>query len=458
VKETRLDILTIIRQKSATQPDQLAFASTEPGSDLTFRELLTRADQVAEKLIERGCRKGDRCGLIQNDGADFLVSALGILAAGLCLVPIATFLPAEEKDFVIKAAGLHWFYQGDRGLFRLPFARPVDGQDDEKFRACDPAYIRFTSGTTGRRKGILLGQQAIIDRLNAANAVLQIDSSDRIWFALPMADHFVVSILLYLSRGATVLSIANREAWRGITERDQPTVAYGSPDFYQALMHSDVGSLDSLRLAISTTSPLSPELAKDFARRFKKNLNPALGIIEVGLLTINTRSDKIGSVGLPMPAYAVTLVGEHGKPVKQGEVGELRIAGPGLMNAYLEPWRPIDRLIKRYGYATGDFASMDEDGYLFLAGRGKNRLQIEGVQFFCEEVETVLNTLPGVEESRVFMDSQSQTLVAELVGSPGPTEQLKELLLQKIDSRKVPSRFQVVGSLPRTANGKLRRS
>jgi long-chain acyl-CoA synthetase len=458
VKETRLDILTIIRQKSATQPDQLAFASTEPGGNLTFRELMVRADQVATKLIQRGCRKGERCGLIQYDGADFLVSALGILAAGLCLVPVATFLPAEEKDFVMKAAGLHWFYQEDRRLFRLPFAGPVDGQDDREFRACDPAYIRFTSGTTGRRKGILLGQQAIIDRLIAANAVLQIGSSDRIWFALPMADHFVVSILLYLSRGATVLSISNRENWRETIQRDQPTVAYGSPDFYQALVHSDVESLDSLRLAISTTTPLSPELAEDFARRFKKNLNPALGIIEVGLLTINTRPDKLGSVGLPMPAYAVTLVGEHGKPVKQGEIGELRIEGPGLMNAYLEPWRPINRLIKRYGYATGDFASMDEEGYLFLAGRGKNRLQIEGVQFFCEEVETVLNTLPGVEESRVFMDSQSQTLVAELVGSPGPTEQLKELLRQKIDSRKVPSRFQVVESLPRTANGKLRRS
>jgi long-chain acyl-CoA synthetase len=458
VKETRLDILSIIRQKSATQPDQLAFASTEPGGNVTFRELMVRADQVAAKLIQRGCRKGERCGLIQNDGADFLVSALGILAAGLCLVPIATFLPAEEKDFVIKAAGLDWFYQEDRRLFRLPFAGSVDGQYDEEFRACDPAYIRFTSGTTGRRKGILLGQQAIIDRLNAANTVLQIGSSDRIWFALPMADHFIVSILLYLSRGATVLSISNRANWRETIQRDQPTVAYGSPDFYQALMHSDVGSLDSLRLAISTTSPLSPELAEDFARRFKKNLNPALGIIEVGLLTINTRADKIGSVGLPMPAYAVTLVGEHGKPVKQGEIGELRIAGPGLMNAYLEPWRPIDRLMKRYGYATGDFASMDGEGYLFLAGRGKNRLQIKGVQFFCEEVETVLNTLPGVEESRVFMDSQSQTLFAELVGSPGPTEQLKELLLQKIDSRKVPSRFQIVESLPRTANGKLRRS
>jgi long-chain acyl-CoA synthetase len=453
-----VDILTIIRQKSETQPGQTAFSGTGKGDSITYRELMARADKVAAELHQRGCRKSERCGLIMADGAEFLVSALGILGAGLCLVPIATFLPAEEKDFVIKAAGLHWLFQRDDGLFRLPFAQPVDGQDDEDFRACNPAYIRFTSGTTGRRKGILLGQEAIIDRLNSANTILQIDSTDRIWFALPMADHFIVSMLLYLSRGATVLGLPKRENWRTTAQRYRPTVAYGSPDFYQALTDSDVGALDSLRLAISTTTPLPPQLAVNFARRFKKNLNPALGIIEVGLLTINTRPDKIGSVGLPMPAYAVTLVEGDGKPVKPGEVGELQVEGPGLLNAYLAPWRPVKLLLKPYGYPTGDFAWVDPDGYLFLAGREKNRLQISGVQFFCEEVESILNTLPGVEESRVFLDPTSQTLSAEVVGSPGPTEQLTELLLQRIDSRKVPRRFQIVEHLPRTPNGKLRRS
>jgi long-chain acyl-CoA synthetase len=453
-----VDILTIIRQKSETQPGQTAFSGTGKGDSITYRELIARADKVAAELHQRGCRKSERCGLVMADGVEFLVSALGILGAGLCLVPIATFLPDEEKDFVIKAAGLHWLFQRDDGLFRLPFAQPVDGQDDEEFRACNPAYIRFTSGTTGRRKGILLGQEAIIDRLNSANTILQIDSTDRIWFALPMADHFIVSMLLYLSRGATVLGLPKRENWRITAQRYRPTVAYGSPDFYQALTDSDVGALDSLRLAISTTTPLPPQLAVDFARRFKKNLNPALGIIEVGLLTINTRPDKIGSVGLPMPSYAVTLVQEDGKPVKPGEVGELQVEGPGLLNAYLAPWRAVKLLLKPYGYPTGDFAWVDPDGYLFLAGREKNRLQISGVQFFCEEVESVLNTLPGVEESRVFLDPTSQTLSAEVVGSPGPTEQLTELLLQRIDSRKVPRRFQIVEHLPRTPNGKLRRS
>jgi len=452
-----VDILTVIRQKSETQPDQLAFSNGEERENLTYRDLIDRADNVAAQLIKRGCRKGERCGLIVEDGADFLVCALGILAAGLCLAPIGTFLPREEIDFVIGAAGLHWLLQENRHLLRLPFAEPVDGQKDEEFRACDPSYIRFTSGTTGRRKGILLGRQAILDRLDAANEILQINSTDRIWFALPMADHFVVSILLYLSRGATVLGTLKRETWRQMAHHWRPTVTYGSPDFYQALTDSEIEALDALRLAISTTSPLPPQLAADFFRRFNTNLNSALGVIEVGLLTINTRADKVGSVGRPMPAYAVTLVGEHGKPVKPGEIGELQITGPGLMNAYLAPWRPVDRLLKQYGYATGDFGRMDLDGYLFLAGREKNRLRINGVQFFCEEVETILNSLPGIEESRVFLDTTSQTLSAEVVGSPGPTEQLTELLLQRIDSRKVPRRFQIVENLPRTPNGKLRR-
>ncbi|MBV8378508.1 MAG: acyl--CoA ligase [Verrucomicrobia bacterium] len=453
-----MDIFTLIRQKSETQPGQLAFSESEHGVKLTYRELIERADDVAAGFIKRGGRPGERCGLILAEGADFLVSALGILAAGLCLLPIATFLPQEEKEFVVKAAGLHWLYQRNRRLSRLPSTEPLDGQNDEEFRACAPAYIRFTSGSTGRRKGILLGQRTIIDRLNAANEVLQIDSADRIWFALPMADHFVVSILLYLSRGATVLGISKQEYWPALARKWCPTVTYGSPDFYQALIHSKVEALDSLRLAVSTASPLPPPLALDFTRRFQKNLNPALGIIEVGLLTINTRPDKIGSVGRPMPAYNVTLVGEGGNPVKPGELGELHIQGPGLLNAYLAPWRPLSRLLQPYGYATGDFARADADGYLFLAGRGKNRLQVNGVQFFCEEVETVLNTLPGIEESRVYLDSNSQTLSAEVVGSPGPTEELTELLLQRIDARQVPSRFQVVESLSRTPNGKLRRS
>jgi len=453
-----VDILTLIRQNAENQPTNLAFCSLESGDTLSYEELIQGANRIAGWLTARGCRRGERCGLVMADGSVFLQSALGILSAGLCVAPIATSLPAREKDHAVSAAGLHWLLQTDGRLWRLPFSKPVDYRNDADFRACNPAYIRFTSGTTGAGKCVFLGHRAIIDRLAAADAVLGIGPSDTVWFGLSMADHFVVSILLYLSRGASVVTANSAEKSEQLVEKYQPTVLYGSPDFYIALIRSRISALKSVRLAISTTTPLSTEVAESFYRKFGKQLNPALGIIEVGLLTLNTRSDKIGSVGLPIPGYTVLLIGENGEPVARNEVGELHVRGPGLLDAYLSPWRPIQRLLKKHGFATGDYARFDEDGYLFLAGRGKNRIRVDGIQFFCEEVETVLNSLPGIQESRVFIDSRSNLLSAEIVGSPGTTERLQEQLLGRIDQKKVPKAFFLVDFLPRTANGKLRRT
>jgi long-chain acyl-CoA synthetase len=429
----------------------------DSGEMLTYADLIQKADDVAEWLRLRGCQPGERCGLVMADGSEFLQSALGILLAGLCVAPIAALLPPSDKDRAIKAAGLQWLLQANRQLLRLPFAKAVDYRNDKDFRACNPAYIRFTSGTTGASKCVLLGHKAIVNRLDAANEVLRIGSEDTIWFGLPMADHFVVSVLLYLSRGAKIVTAARAENWRLLAEKYRPTVVYGSPDFYYSLNSSRAFGLEWVRLAISTTTPLPLPVAEEFARRFGKNINPALGIIEVGLLTLNTSSCKIGSVGFPMPAYTVSLIGENGQPVETNQIGELHVAGPGLLDAYLAPWRPIHRLLNDYGFATGDFAWLDRVGHLFLAGRGRNRLRIDGIQFFCEEVESILNSLPGIQESRVYIDSKSNLLSAEIVGSPGPVERLPEILLGKIDERKVPKSFVLVDVLPRTANGKLRR-
>jgi long-chain acyl-CoA synthetase len=452
-----VDIVSLIRQRAKEQPHQPALRIEDSDETLAYSELVRRAENCSTQLFERGCRPEERCGLIVANPKEFLVSALGILASGLCIAPMGTFLPEEEKDYAIKAAGLHWLLEANQRLIRMPFATAVDDADDKAFRGCSPAYVRFTSGSTGRRKGVLLGHQTILNRLNAANEVLRITPKDKIWFALPMADHFVVSILLYLSRGATVVISESSTGWETTARLGQPTILYGAPEYYQELTRSDVESLDSVRLAISTTAPLLPQTATDFSVRFRKNLNPALGIIEVGLLTLNTDAHKSGSVGAAMPAYKVTLVGEDGRVVETGETGELHVSGPGLFDAYLAPWRPLRALVRDNGFPTGDFARQDKDGYLYLLGRGKNRLQVDGLQFFCEEVETALNTLPGIRESRVFVDPDSRKLAAEVVGPVDKTDRLERLLLEQFDARKVPRIFRVVDRLPRTPNGKIRR-
>jgi long-chain acyl-CoA synthetase len=451
--------LRLIRQQTEQQPNGLAFIVADTDEKITYAELWRRVETTARWLKERGCRKHERCGLFVPEGLQFPVYALAILSAGLSVAPVGMFVPRSELDFVVHGAQLHWLLSAEEQLIRFPFAGSVDTANDELFRSTNPAYIRFTSGTTGTRKGVLLGHTTIVERLAAADEVLKITPSDRIWFRLPMADHFVVSVLLYLSRGATL--ILSREdspaVVRDVMAKLHPTVIYGSPESYHALIGAEVGELDSVRLAISTTTSLSEKLQRLFSARFGRAMNPALGIIEVGLLTLNTRPDKANSVGPSMPAYELTLVGTDGSPVSPGQVGELHVRGPGLLDAYLNPWRGRAEIFSKYGYPTGDMAFLDNEKFLVLAGRNKNRLEVNGLSFFCEEIESVIDAQPGVTESRVFLDSKTRLLAVELVADETVISSLAERLTNQLDPRKIPRTFRRVPSLPRTPNGKLMR-
>ena len=456
-----MNIFSLIRQQAESQPDQIAYHHlTDPAGPLTYRELVTKAEAFARRLRAQGACPEERHGLYLDDGPDFLVMALGLLAAGVCMVPMGTFLPRKEVDYIVAAAGLHALHAGRKGGFRNAGAPAIDRQRDEEFRAARPAYIRFTSGTTGQRKGVLLSHRAIFDRLAAADQVLRITPRDRVWFQLPMADHFVVSVLLYLSRGATILTTSPQvdATWPRLAETLAPTLIYGSPAFYRELNASPVSALPEVRLAISTTSLLPQKVQHGFQNRFGRLLNVALGIIEVGLLTVDQTHDRPGSVGKVMPDYQVTIVGPDGRPVPAGQLGELHVAGPGLLDAYLNPWRPRHCLLREYGFPTGDFARLDAERNLYLAGRGRSRVTIDGLVFFCEEVEAVLDALPGIAESRVYVDKASGKLGAQLVFEAGAAclKQVEPSLFP--DARMAPVAFTAVNSLPRTTNGKLSRA
>jgi len=212
-----------------------------------------------------------------------------------------------------------------------------------------------------------------------------------------------------------------------------------------------------VRLAICTTTLLGSKTRNAFRRRFGRPLNPALGIIEVGLVTLNQTEDKPDSIGTAMPGYQVTLLDENGVKVPSGQAGELYVNGLGLLDAYLAPWRPRTQILGTDGYATGDFATMDESGYLRLVGRSKNRLEVNGLHFFCEELEQIINSYPGVQESIVFIDPTTRALSAEIVSHTESFQGLADFLRQRLDPRQVPVSFGRVAELPRTPNGKLLR-
>ena len=455
-----VDILDLIRKKAELQPNTVAFACVDSGERISYADLVEQVNATADWLRARGAEPSHRCGLCCPEGPEFLISALGILAAGLAVAPISINVPPKEVDRIIGAAELHWLLTSGKKLVRFPFAKFVDAAEDRDYRGTKPAYIRFTSGTTGPRKGVLLGHNTILDRLAAADAVLKISPQDRVWFRLPMADHFVVSVLLYLSRGATVVTTKtdDKETLSRLVSEYQPTIIYGSPESYTGLIENLKSGLTAVRLAICTTTLLSPKIQGAFRNRFSKPLNPALGIIEVGLVTLNQHPEKSDSIGTSMPDYRVTLRDESGVEVPLGEPGELFVTGPGLLDAYLAPWRPRTQILGIHGYATGDFATIDEAGCLRLVGRGKNRLEVKGLHFFCEELERVINGYPGIQESLVFIDPTTGTLSAQVVSQNESLEELTDFLRRRLDPRQVPLSFRRVEALPRTPNGKLLRA
>ena len=323
------------------------------------------------------------------------------------------------------------------------------------------AFIRFTSGTTAARKGVVLTHETVRDRVLAANQALRIGPDDTVIWCLPMAHHFLITIVLYLSHGATIvlarhvlarpfLEAVNR--WRG-------TVLYAAPFHYALLAREGSGAnFSSVRLAVSTTCPLPQDVAEDFFRRFHLPLVQALGIIELGLVSLNTDDprERWNSVGRPIDGFGVRILA----PDENG-CGEVAIAGPGMFDAYASPWFSRKQITHEGWFTTGDIGRLDADGFLFLSGRKTAVINLAGRKVFPEEIEAVLNRNPAVRESRVYGRAHphlGELVEAEVVPARPETEaeELRDFCRSHLAAFKVPTEIHLVRAVARTAaTGKI---
>ncbi len=456
----------IAQRASAEHPALVA-----DGVTLNFGELFERVE-VAAKWLDRcpGFRRNGvpRVGLACANGVHYIVLALAILKAGGCLVPLADELSETERQEIIARTGLCGIVQGRASDNRwIPLEIPPLDREAE-FSTLDPAFIRFSSGTTGRSKGVVLSHEKLRERIVAANAALEIGPGDRVLWMLPMAHHFAVSIVLYLYHGAcTVLGESHLAAEVLETARaTRATVIYGAP-FHYSLLAADAGDYawPDLRLAVSTAAPLTSEIARGFHQRFGKPLVQGLGIIEIGLPLLNTggAGDSPTAVGRPLPAFDVELRDDEGRPVPAGHIGELWIKGPGMFDAYLSPWQTVDEICVNGWFATGDLAETDAAGRIYLRGRRKSVLNVNGMKVFPEEVEAVIERHPAVRRCRVtgFPHAVLGTVpAAEVILHDDTALTARELTgwcRGVLSIYKVPVRVTFVRELPLTASGKIRR-
>ena len=468
-----MKVLDAIRAHAEARPDHPALISSgDVDRVVRYAELVSTFTGIAAELVRAGVGPGDRCGLRAQQGEVFVLHALAILEAGACLVPIPEDTTGEALTASIAECALHHLVEAVPERVVTSFPRPAPSAEDAAFRSLAPAYMRFTSGTTDQRKGVIVGAGSVAARLENANGTLGIGPDDRILWLLPMAHHFLVSILLYLRFGATIVlprSSLAREVL-GLAARTRATVFYASPYHYNLLAkdRSDVG-LPDVRLAVSTADGLRESVAEGFRERFGFPLVQALGIIEVGLPVINVASaaQKPTALGRVAPGYEVWLRAEDGSELADSSpdaTGEICIRGSGLFDAYLRPFVLAADLLDRGSFRTGDQGWFDADGDLHLAGRRSNRINMAGMKFFCEEVEAALDAHPAVKTSRVFAKQHphlGEIPAAELVlvdpGHEPSRKELTEHLRERIARYKIPREFHTVETLETTATGKVRR-
>jgi long-chain acyl-CoA synthetase len=430
--------------------------------------------------------KRPRIGIHAPSGPDYIVLALAILKAGACFIPIPSELTASEQAELIERTSLHAVLRAKNaddwqleavGRSSLPQrgkeaekAESLDSKSSAPLPLCGPsevpkafdalnaAFIRFSSGTTARSKGVVISHETLLARITAANEALRIGTADRVLWVLPMAHHFAVSIILYLYHGATtILAPASDPAvMLRLMREHAATVMYGSPYHYTLLASQpEAAAMRSLRLAVSTAFALSQEVADLFHAKTGLHLTQGMGIIEAGLPLLNMEhaATHPTSVGKPTPSFEVKL-----------DDGELLLRGPGLFDAYLSPWQPREAVLRDGWFPTGDIAEIDETGSIFLRGRVRSVINVGGMKCFPEEVEAVLSSHPSVKAARVLARPHAAlgfVPVAEVIAENGAetslTGELKKLCQQKLSAYKVPLLFTFVTELPLTASGKVRR-
>ena len=449
-----------------------------------YQSLWREIEALRSQLAHRGVRAGQGVGIRARNGRAFVVGALAALGCGAVVMPIHHQMkPSELVDMLVRAPLGFIIDDGcGPGLSGAPaHSLEVPGGHGLRFTPLDgpkvalapdidsAAFVRFTSGTTGAAKGVVLTHRGVLERTRAANTGLKLTCEDTVLWVLPMAYHFYVSILLYLEVGATIVVSVDYLAASILdtATKYNATFLYITPLHVRMLTGEPAGrSLPpSLKRVMSVSSRLHPQVARDFLARFHVPVSQGYGIIEVGLPIMNLEeaAHHPEAVGRPLPAFEAAILNESCQPVPDGQTGQLGLRGPGMFAGYLSPPQARDAVLRNGWFLTGDLAHRDPAGRILLDGRTSSVIHVAGLKVFPEEVAAVLDHHPAVLRSRVTTRAHPQ--MGEIVHADvqlragGPTATPEDLLAfcrRRLSNYKVPTSLDLVAHLELTPSGKVR--
>ena len=473
-----MNLVELLYGSAERHSPRRAMTDVRSGRSLSYGQLAREAQRIGAFLKTHGVAPGQRIGLLAPNDLAYIPAAFGLLASGACFVPLASNLtPAEIAQIVgeVRLNGCLAWPKADALAGEVVKGGECDGftfqwldrgaEAPAEFHSLNAAFIRFTSGTTARSKGVVLSHEATAARVEASDRVLKFSEEDRILWVLPLAYHFAVTISAYIRAGAHILMCPDTlpRAMVDAARRLRPSVLYTAPLHFERMANLGPGApLTSIRVTLSTAAPISPAVMERFESAYGVPVGQAYGIIEAGLPCINLGTEGLPptSVGRPVPGYDVAVLSDDAAHLSAETMGEIAVRGDGLFSAYYSPWQLREHIARDGWFLTGDLGWLDRTGALHLKGRKKAVIFVAGLKFFPEEVEDCINQFPGIKESRVFSRPHArvgEVPCAEVVVDPlgCDLDALKAHCARVLSSYKVPLEFTVVDAVPRTPSGKI---
>ena len=481
-------------------------------SQMTFAELASRTDQFAQLLRNSGVAAGDRVLIRLPNSLDYPIAFLGTMKRGAISVPTSTLLTAEEvaylakdsaatvlvtdkaawpalQDYLSNLPNLKQVFLSGVGEIqphaslkvsdlRQQLAAISHCEGNHATAADDPAYLVYTSGTTGYPKGVLHAHRALIGREPAAKYWFNFaeDQQDRIMHSGKFNWTYVLGTglmdPLYLGKTVIVHEGKNdADLWTRLIAKHAATIFVGVPTIYRQIIQKSTAAkadVPSLRHCMSAGEHLSDEVLQQWRGRFGRDIFEAVGMSEFSYYLSQSvfRPIRPGSAGFPQPGHAIQLLNPDTlEAVPPGEEGMICVpdSDPGL---FLRYWN-LDEETAKYKhdgwFFTGDYARYDADGYIWFLGRKDDIIKSFGYRVSPYEIERVYKSHPAVADCAAVgeeLEKDKLLVVTYVILQPDATVTADELLAfgkQHLAAYKTPKTVYLTKDFPRTKNGKILR-
>ncbi len=505
-------------------PDKTAFVFY--GQEMTYKEFNDEACQVANMLQNHGVEPGDRVGLMIPNSMQFPPAYFGVIKSGAVAVPLNLRMDPETLVFVVQNAGIddligsknlgdevknladaadvgNVYLSNQEESDIIDYREEVDDASTE-FEMPDREYgdiatQPYTSGTTGRPKGVLLSHENLLSTLESyGNGGLPIDPDDSILLVLPLFHIYGLNALLgsYIYTGAKMVMqpIPNPTAMLNAIDDHDLTAFAGVPAMYNMMFRKyqkdpDEFDLSSLEYVVCAAAPLAEDTRRKIEEAWNVPVVEGWGMTETAPAGTSepTRGvrKEAGCIGPPVPNIEIKLVDPDTREVKvspeelepKGRVntkldyddresvtGEIAVRGPQVFEGYFErPEKNAEVFDDENWFYTDDIARLDEDGYFWMVDRADDMIIAGGENIYPAEVENALYEHPDVAEAAVVAaphEIKGEAPVAFVVleeGAEITEEELREFSLDHVATYAHPRRIFFVDELPRSATQKVQR-